>query len=182
MPEVAKSLDELAADGLIDPGWASALEPVAPRIAGLGDFLRAENAAGRGYLPAGDKVLRAFAAPLAEVRVLIVGQDPYPTPGHPIGLSFAVDPHVRPVPRSLANIYRELHDDLGLVPPAHGDLTPLEPQRGHAPEPRAHRAALGPPRRIAARAGRRSPTTPSAPSSGAARRSSRSSGGATRRD
>ena len=123
MPEVAKSLDELASDGLIDPGWAQALAPVAPRIAELGDFLRAETAAGRGYLPAGDKVLRAFNTPLDDVRVLIVGQDPYPTPGHPIGLSFAVDPHVRPLPRSLANIYRELHDDLGIAPPAHGDLT-----------------------------------------------------------
>ena len=118
-----KSLDELAADGLIDPGWAHALAPVAPRIAELGDFLRAETAAGRGYLPSGDRVLRAFGAPMDDVRVLIVGQDPYPTPGHPIGLSFAVDPHVRPVPRSLANIYRELADDLGVATPAHGDLT-----------------------------------------------------------
>ena len=120
---MAKSLDELASDGLIDPEWAQALAPVAPRIAELGDFLRAETVAGRGYLPAGDKVLRAFNTPLDDVRVLIVGQDPYPTPGHPIGLSFAVDPHVRPLPRSLANIYRELHDDLGIAPPAHGDLT-----------------------------------------------------------
>ena len=120
---MAKSLDELASDGLIDPGWAQALAPVAPRIAELGDFLRAETVAGRGYLPAGDKVLRAFNTPLDDVRVLIVGQDPYPTPGHPIGLSFAVDPHVRPLPRSLANIYRELHDDLGIAPPAPGDLT-----------------------------------------------------------
>lgn len=120
---MAKTLDELAADGLIDPGWATALAPVAPTIAGLGDFLRAETAAGRGYLPSGDRVLRAFGAPLGDVRVLIVGQDPYPTPGHPIGLSFAVDPHVRPVPRSLQNIYRELADDLGVAPPTHGDLT-----------------------------------------------------------
>ncbi len=120
---VAKSLDELAAAGLIDAGWARALAPVAPAIAGLGDFLREETAAGHGYLPAGDRVLRAFGAPVDDVRVLIVGQDPYPTPGHPIGLSFAVDPHVRPVPRSLANIYRELTDDLGIVPPVHGDLT-----------------------------------------------------------
>jgi uracil-DNA glycosylase len=89
----------------------------------MGDFLRAENAAGRGYLPAGRNVLRAFSYPLADVRVLIVGQDPYPTPGHPIGLSFAVDRAVRPVPRSLQNIYRELRDDLGITPPAHGDLT-----------------------------------------------------------
>ncbi|WP_235934110.1 uracil-DNA glycosylase [Agromyces humi] len=120
----AKSLDELSADGLIDPGWARALAPVGPRIAELGDFLRAETAAGHGYLPRGEHVLRAFGAPLDEVRVLIVGQDPYPTPGHPIGLSFAVDPDVRPVPRSLANIYRELADDLGVTPPSHGDLTP----------------------------------------------------------
>lgn len=119
----ARSLGELAEAGLIDRGWAAALAPVGPRIAELGEFLRAETAAGRGYLPNGDRVLRAFGAPLEQVRVLIVGQDPYPTPGHPIGLSFAVDPHVRPVPRSLANIYRELADDLGIVPPAHGDLT-----------------------------------------------------------
>ncbi|MET3566458.1 uracil-DNA glycosylase [Leifsonia sp. 563] len=117
-----KTLAELAADGSMDPGWAAALEPVADRIAAMGDFLRAEVAAGRPYLPAGDAVLRAFRAPLADVRVLIVGQDPYPTPGHPIGLSFAVDRHVRPLPRSLQNIYRELRDDLGVVPPPHGDL------------------------------------------------------------
>lgn len=119
----ALSLDQLAGNGLVDAGWAAALAPVAPRIAELGDFLRAENAAGRGYLPAGPDVLRAFRAPLAEVRVLIVGQDPYPTPGHPIGLSFAVERHVRPIPRSLTNIYRELHDDLGIEPAPHGDLS-----------------------------------------------------------
>jgi uracil-DNA glycosylase len=109
---------------LIDTGWAAALEPVAPDVARMGDFLRAEVAAGRPYLPTGDRVLRAFEAPLSEVRVLIVGQDPYPTPGHPVGLSFSVDPSVRPVPRSLQNIYTELRDDLGIAPPADGDLTP----------------------------------------------------------
>ena len=108
---------------LVHPGWAEALAPAAGRIAELGVFLRAENAAGRRYVPSGENVLRAFAAPLADVRVLIVGQDPYPTPGHPIGLSFAVDPGVRPVPRSLQNIYTELRDDLGIPTPAHGDLT-----------------------------------------------------------
>jgi uracil-DNA glycosylase len=108
---------------LVDPGWATALEPVAGQITAMGDFLRAETAAGRRYLPAGENVLRAFGAPFDDVRVLIVGQDPYPTPGHPIGLSFAVDRSVRPVPRSLQNIYRELRDDLGLTAPAHGDLT-----------------------------------------------------------
>jgi len=120
---VPKSLAELAADGAMDPGWAAELEPVADRIAAMGEFLRAEVAEGRPYLPAGDAVLRAFRAPLADVRILIVGQDPYPTPGHPIGLSFAVDRHVRPLPRSLQNIYRELRDDLGVVPPPHGDLS-----------------------------------------------------------
>jgi uracil-DNA glycosylase len=120
---VPKTLSELAEDGSLDPAWAAALEPVADRIAAMGDFLRAENAAGRGYLPGGPNVLRAFRYPLAEVRVLIVGQDPYPTPGHPIGLSFAVEGHVRPIPRSLQNIYRELRSDLGIEPPAHGDLT-----------------------------------------------------------
>jgi uracil-DNA glycosylase len=108
---------------LVDPGWAQALEPVAGRIASMGDFLRAEVAAGRRYLPAGPNVLRAFTSPFERVRVLIVGQDPYPTPGHPIGLSFAVESDVRPIPRSLANIYRELHDDLGIPPVPHGDLT-----------------------------------------------------------
>ena len=114
--------------GLVDRGlmaadWAEALAPVDDRIAAMGRFLRAELAAGRTYLPAGDHVLRAFARPLAAVRVLVVGQDPYPTPGHPIGLSFAVAPDVRPIPRSLTNIYRELSDDLGIAPVAHGDLT-----------------------------------------------------------
>jgi len=108
---------------LVDPGWAAALEPVAPQVARMGELLRAEVAAGRPYLPAGANVLRAFTQPFDEVRVLIVGQDPYPTPGHPIGLSFAVDRHVRPLPKSLQNIYRELHDDLGIPPTEHGDLS-----------------------------------------------------------
>ncbi|WP_179559119.1 uracil-DNA glycosylase [Microbacterium sp. AK009] len=120
---MARSLDELATAGLLDAGWAAALAPVAPDIAALGERLRAETAAGGHYLPAGDRVLRAFSRPLDEVKVLIVGQDPYPTPGHPIGLSFAVDPRVRPLPRSLGNIYRELSDDLGIDPVAHGDLS-----------------------------------------------------------
>ncbi|WP_417562295.1 uracil-DNA glycosylase [Microbacterium sp.] len=120
---MAMTLPELADAGLIDAGWAQQLAPVGGDIAALGDRLRAEVAAGRHYLPAGDKVLRAFARPLSDVRVLIVGQDPYPTPGHPIGLSFAVDRHVRPLPRSLANIYQELGDDLGIPPASHGDLS-----------------------------------------------------------
>jgi uracil-DNA glycosylase len=108
---------------LVEPGWAAALSPVAGQISAMGEFLRAEIAAGRTYLPAGPNVLRAFGQPFADVRVLIVGQDPYPTPGHPIGLSFAVERDVRPIPRSLQNIYRELRSDLGVATPDHGDLT-----------------------------------------------------------
>ena len=112
----------------MEAGWAEALAPVAGEIAAMGDFLRAEIAAGRTYLPAGDNVLRAFGQPFDEVRVLVVGQDPYPTPGHPIGLSFAVAADVRPLPRSLVNIFKELQDDLGVPAPASGDLTPWAEQ------------------------------------------------------
>lgn len=108
---------------LIDPGWASALEPVADRVARMGDFLREEVREGRGYLPPGDAVLRAFERPFADVRVLIVGQDPYPTPGHATGLSFSVSAGTTPLPRSLVNIFTEYQDDLGLPRPQTGDLT-----------------------------------------------------------
>ena len=118
------TLERLVDRGLVAADWAEALAPVEERIEAMGRFLRAEVAAGRHYLPAGDHVLRAFQAPLAAVRVLIVGQDPYPTPGHPIGLSFSVAPDVRPLPPSLANIYRELMSDLGVPAPTCGDLTP----------------------------------------------------------
>ena len=120
---MAQTLAELAADGQIDVGWAEALAPVQDTISSLGDHLRAEVEAGHGYLPSGENVLRAFRRPLSDVRVLITGQDPYPTPGHPIGLSFAVDRDVRPLPRSLSNIYKERESDLGIPPAPHGDLT-----------------------------------------------------------
>ena len=109
---------------LVESGWAQALSPVHDNITAMGEFLRGEVAAGRGYLPTGDRVLRAFTQPFDSVRVLIVGQDPYPTPGHPVGLSFSVDPNVRPLPRSLANIYTELIEDLGVARPTSGDLSP----------------------------------------------------------
>ncbi len=108
---------------LVDDGWARALEPVAGQVAAMGDFLRAEVAAGQRYLPAGPNVLRAFTFPFDNVRVLIVGQDPYPTPGHAVGLSFSVAPDVRPLPRSLANIFTEYGADLGFPQPSTGDLT-----------------------------------------------------------
>lgn len=109
---------------LMAPDWAEAMAPVAGQLAAMGDFLRTEIAAGRGYLPPGDAVLRAFAEPMRDVKVLIMGQDPYPTPGHSMGLAFSVAPDVRPLPRSLKNIFGELHDDLGIEPPPTGDLSP----------------------------------------------------------
>lgn len=115
----ARPLEEV-----IDPGWAEALEPVSGQIASMGGFLRGEAASGRGYLPAGEDILRAFTLPLERVRVLIVGQDPYPTPGHAVGLCFSVAPDVRPLPPSLVNIFREYSEDLGYPPPANGDLSP----------------------------------------------------------
>ena len=114
---------------LVEDGWAQALAPVADHVTRMGQFLREEIAEGRRYLPAGPNVLRAFSYPFEAVRVLIVGQDPYPTPGHAVGLSFSVAPEVRPVPRSLANIFTEYAADLGYPAPANGDLTPWA-QRG----------------------------------------------------
>lgn len=114
---------------LVDPGWAKALAPVEPNIHQMGDFLRQELAQGHRYLPASRNILRAFTIPFDSIKVLIVGQDPYPTPGNPVGLSFCVDPAVSPIPGSLRNIYTELTDDLGLPTPSNGDLTPWT-QRG----------------------------------------------------
>lgn len=114
---------------LVEQGWATALEPVADQVSRMGQFLRDEIAAGRRYLPAGPNVLRAFTYPFGDVRVLIVGQDPYPTPGHAVGLSFSVAPDVRPLPRSLSNIFDEYSADLGFPQPSNGDLTPWS-QRG----------------------------------------------------
>ncbi len=113
----------MALDDFVGPGWAEVLAPVADRIAELGEFLRSERAAGRTFAPAGDRVFAALAMPFDAVRVLVVGQDPYPTPGHAIGLAFAVDRGVRPLPPSLANIHAEYAADLGLPAPSHGDLS-----------------------------------------------------------
>lgn len=110
--------------GRVHESWVPVLEPAAETLAELGTFLRAEAAAGRGYLPPGNSILRAFTLPLDAVRVLIVGQDPYPTPGHAVGLSFSVAPDVRPIPRSLQNIYTELVEDTGCERPTSGDLSP----------------------------------------------------------
>ena len=108
----------------VGPGWPDALAPVGDVIAQLGDFLRAERAANRPFLPNATRILAALQQPLDSVRVLIVGQDPYPTPGHPVGLSFSVAPEVRRLPPSLLNIFTEYSADLGFPRPSNGDLTP----------------------------------------------------------
>ncbi|MET1021298.1 MAG: uracil-DNA glycosylase [Arthrobacter sp.] len=108
---------------LVAPDWARALAPVEGQLRDVLAFLGGEAAGGHAVLPPPSNLLRAFRQPLADVRVLIVGQDPYPTPGHAVGLSFAVDGSTRPIPRSLANVYKELDADLGLPPRIHGDLS-----------------------------------------------------------
>lgn len=108
---------------IMAPDWAEAFAPVESNIRAMGNFLRAEHEAGRATLPAGTDIFRAFTYPMSDVRVLVIGQDPYPTPGHAMGLSFSVQPDVHPIPRSLQNIYKELNNDLGITPPAHGDLS-----------------------------------------------------------
>jgi uracil-DNA glycosylase len=125
-PADAVGFAELAATPLRElmaADWADALRPVETALRGVLTFLAAEVDAGHKVLPSPSNVLRAFRQPLADVKVLIVGQDPYPTPGHAVGLSFAVDARTRPIPRSLANIYRELESDLGIPPRVHGDLS-----------------------------------------------------------
>jgi uracil-DNA glycosylase len=107
---------------LMAPDWAAALAGVEAELRSVLSFLAGEEAAGHRVLPSASNVLRAFRQPLNGVRVLIVGQDPYPTPGHAVGLAFSVDAGTRPIPRSLANIYKELETDLGLPPRIHGDL------------------------------------------------------------
>jgi len=120
---VAKALEEL-----VHPTWVPVLEHERETLTVIGEYLRQESAAGQAWLPAGDNILRAFSRPLPDIRVLIVGQDPYPTPGHAVGLSFSVAPEVRPIPRSLQNIYKELESDLGIPRPTNGDLSPWADQ------------------------------------------------------
>jgi uracil-DNA glycosylase len=112
----------------VDPAWSRVLQLMTAEFDAVGEFLDRETAAGRPWLPEPSAVLRAFQTPFDEVRVLIVGQDPYPTPGHAVGLAFSADRDVRPLPRSLSNIYKELNADLGIPPAAHGDLSAWQSQ------------------------------------------------------
>ncbi len=109
--------------GSVDSSWRSTLAPLSEHLAAVAVFTDSERSAGYEVLPRAVHVLRALTLPAELVKVIIVGQDPYPTPGHACGLSFSVNRDVRPLPRSLANIYRELAEDVGIVPPEHGDLS-----------------------------------------------------------
>lgn len=109
-------------EDLVDPSWISALDSQRENLRSIGEFLSSENAEGRPWLPAGSHILRAFTHPMTDVKVVIIGQDPYPTPGHPVGLSFSVAPGIAP-PRSLVNIYKELESDVGCPRPSTGDLS-----------------------------------------------------------
>ncbi|MGF1546051.1 MAG: uracil-DNA glycosylase [Thiotrichales bacterium] len=101
----------------LEPGWSRLLadELEQPYFVALKAFLTTERSAGKQVFPCAEEWFAAFqATPLEQVRVVVIGQDPYPTPGHAHGLSFSVAPEVRPLPKSLANIFRELRDDLGI--------------------------------------------------------------------
>jgi uracil-DNA glycosylase len=111
----------------VHQSWLPVFEGRSAEIATLRGFLEDETAAGRHWLPKPAQVLRAFTIPLDQVKVVIAGQDPYPTPGHSVGLAFSVAPGVA-LPRSLGNIFRELQSDLGVGAPASGDLTPWAEQ------------------------------------------------------
>jgi uracil-DNA glycosylase len=114
--------------GLVHPSWLPALSPLEDVLSAIEDFLSTEISLGREYHPSQNSIFNAFSVPLDDVRVLIMGQDPYPTPGHAMGLSFSVQPHVVPFPKSLNNIFEELSNDLGCDKPQTGDLTPWKDQ------------------------------------------------------
>lgn len=108
----------------LHPSWLEPLrhEFASPHMRSLKAFLRAEKEAGRAIFPMGGEWFRALdLTPLDKVRVVILGQDPYHGPGQAHGLCFSVKPGVR-TPPSLANIYKEMRDDLGIAPAAHGFL------------------------------------------------------------
>jgi uracil-DNA glycosylase len=102
----------------IDPEWAVALAGVVPIIEEIEDSLKNTQ-----YQPPAHQVMRTFERPLSQIRVVIFGQDPYPTPGHATGLSFSVSQNIKVLPQSLRNIFGELSHDIGCPMPLHGDLS-----------------------------------------------------------
>lgn len=117
-------LEELAASQRIDPSWVGPLSPMQGVLDEITHKLAQDIELGQQFFPAPQNIMRAFKLPFESVRVLILGQDPYPTPGDAVGLSFSVSPEQAALPRSLNNIYSELCSDIGCQKPASGDLTP----------------------------------------------------------
>lgn len=99
--------------------WIDALENVLDEIAGIERSLATQI-----YNPRPENIFRVLRKPPDEISVVIFGQDPYPTPKHAMGLAFSVPSDVKPIPKTLRNIFRELHDDLGCDVPTSGDLSP----------------------------------------------------------
>nr|WP_280796639.1 uracil-DNA glycosylase [Aurantimicrobium minutum] len=122
------TLEDLANKGFIDSSWVNQLLPVQSVLDQIAQRLNQEIDAGEQILPSSSNILRAFTIPYDLVKVVIVGQDPYPTPGDAVGLSFSVSPERHDLPRSLKNIFSELHSDLGCDLPATGDLSPWAEQ------------------------------------------------------
>lgn len=114
----------MSSSDAVPDSWRSALEPAlaTPEAGKLGGFLKAEEAAGkRIYPPKGTRLAALSLTPLDQVKVVILGQDPYHGPGQAHGLCFSVQQGVK-VPPSLVNIYKELENDLGLPRASHGNL------------------------------------------------------------
>lgn len=109
--------------GPVHASWADTLAPVADQLAALDRLITKRVAARVEVSPARENVLRALRLPLDDVKVVVLGQDPYPRAGHSMGLAFSVQPDVRPLPPSLVNIFKELTDDTGVAEPANGDLS-----------------------------------------------------------
>lgn len=122
MTGAAPTLDALVGDKKIAPDWVEALRRVDPSIDQKVDTCLERLRGVRSYLPVEQNIWRAYETPLADVSVLILGQDPYPNPDHAVGLSFSTGSN-GPIPDSLANIYAELRAG-GYRTPQHGDLSP----------------------------------------------------------
>lgn len=117
------NLEKLAGQGLIHPSWVEPFNSAQESLDLVAEFIEQEFVTGRQVFPLQQNIMRAFKVPFEQVKVVIVGQDPYPTPGDAVGLSFSVAPERSQLPRSLKNIFKELQSDLDVEPPANGDLS-----------------------------------------------------------
>jgi uracil-DNA glycosylase len=113
----------LVSSGQVHPSWLPALEKSRNDLSALELFLTSQMSAGIQILPDPENIFRALSLPVGKVKVLIIGQDPYPTPGHAMGLAFSVPSEVSPLPRSLSNIVSELQSDMRCDRPLNGDLS-----------------------------------------------------------